>query len=361
MNNFAEVNILKKLTIDSKRNIFANDITINGYATMNGNFLLPAVSTVAGSLSYNPNNQQLVIGDGTAGQNILASGGGTILTYRPGYTGSSTNGVYGNWDDMYSDLQKIHTSKVIEFDDSLLISGDPITIPTGNWNMSDTRWYSHLCRFTGVPVFSGVQIEIGDNTTIDGLCEVSGTLRITYTSTTNPAITAKAGTIYNYERNAIVSFTNGTVIACTGTQPFVKIEDVFYEVVTLFGVRFLNGGTPIIQADTNFPNAGIIVLGSSCELEDNVVSGNGALVLLRYSPGNNVTIPLQQPITGTGTIIIQNNYTTSDTYQYITNPTLNDDSDIGYKVGDTWINTSTKKYWVAVDVSVGGAVWNGPY
>jgi hypothetical protein len=38
-------------------------------------------------------------------------------------------------------------------------------------------------------------------------------------------------------------------------------------------------------------------------------------------------------------------------------PTVNDDSNAGYNVGDHWINTSTQAIFQAVDVSVGAAVW----
>lgn len=38
-------------------------------------------------------------------------------------------------------------------------------------------------------------------------------------------------------------------------------------------------------------------------------------------------------------------------------PTVNDDSGDGYTVGTIWINTTTKRYFVATDVTMGAAVW----
>ena len=38
-------------------------------------------------------------------------------------------------------------------------------------------------------------------------------------------------------------------------------------------------------------------------------------------------------------------------------PTVNDDSNAGYAIGDHWINSTTKQVFQAVDVSVGAAIW----
>jgi hypothetical protein len=47
----------------------------------------------------------------------------------------------------------------------------------------------------------------------------------------------------------------------------------------------------------------------------------------------------------------------SDTITTAADPTVTSDSSLGYGVGTKWINTSTKALFMAVDVTVGAAVW----
>lgn len=38
-------------------------------------------------------------------------------------------------------------------------------------------------------------------------------------------------------------------------------------------------------------------------------------------------------------------------------PTVNDDSSAGFVVGDTWVDETNDKAYIALDVTVGAAVW----
>jgi hypothetical protein len=46
-----------------------------------------------------------------------------------------------------------------------------------------------------------------------------------------------------------------------------------------------------------------------------------------------------------------------DFHSAATNPTVNDDSGDGYAVGTRWLNTTTRSTFIAIDVTVGAAVW----
>ncbi len=46
--------------------------------------------------------------------------------------------------------------------------------------------------------------------------------------------------------------------------------------------------------------------------------------------------------------------------EQVANPTVNDDSGAGFDVGTIWINTATDDVFIAADVAVGAAVWQGP-
>jgi len=56
--------------------------------------------------------------------------------------------------------------------------------------------------------------------------------------------------------------------------------------------------------------------------------------------------------TGAGTYSVQKN-----NFAAAVAPTVTDDSSAGYSIGSRWINTVTDKEYVALDVSVGAAVW----
>jgi len=44
-------------------------------------------------------------------------------------------------------------------------------------------------------------------------------------------------------------------------------------------------------------------------------------------------------------------------YAFAADPTIDEDADAGYVVGDDWVNTSTDAIWMCTDNSNGAAVW----
>lgn len=46
-----------------------------------------------------------------------------------------------------------------------------------------------------------------------------------------------------------------------------------------------------------------------------------------------------------------------DFHSAAANPTVNDDSGDGYAVGTRWLNTTTRSVFIAIDVTVGAAIW----
>ena len=309
--------------------------------------------TTPGTICYNTVNRQLQISNGGSWNNVLASPGNTTLTFRPGYTGPSTNGIYGSWPDLYSDLTKINGTKNISFDNLLIPNNVPIVIPPGTWDMTDTTWCTCICSLLPPPDLF-IQIHISDGATINGLCGIDGILVVTYFGTTQPAI------IINQQptdKQAVLYLANGASLNIAGTQPFIDIINGFFEIIMLFGTHIQNGPGVVNCSGTALT---IIGLGTYSTLEDNVLSGNGNYTVIRFSPGSIVNIPLVQPGI-TGSLGILNFYKNPDTYSNPAPPGITDDSNIGYKIGDNWINTTTNDIYFAVNVTPGAAIWKGPY
>lgn len=56
-----------------------------------------------------------------------------------------------------------------------------------------------------------------------------------------------------------------------------------------------------------------------------------------------------------------NFYNNPDVYSRLVGPGVNDDLSLGYKIGDTWVNSSLQTIYFAADVTPGSAVWKGPF
>jgi len=302
-------------------------------------------------------------------KSIIIPGGekspGSTVVFRPQYSGDTSNGVFGKWAELCAVLPYIEGPKYIFFDDSLLPFGDPIVIPPGAWDMTEVTWYVKLSMIHSPPVIF-TQINISDGATVNGLCGISGPSVTTYFGTTTPAFTPV--NIPN-TRNAAIALTDGAKIACLGTQPFISISDGFYEIINTFATQWI--GIPLVvpppgtpYSTTNPISVGataqlIFVMGTGCICDDNVISGNGDLLFIRLAPVI-LSIPLVQP-NFTGTMNVNSEYVSPDTYKRTIPPIATDDENVGYKVSDVWVDTVALKFYTAVKVNVGAAVWNGPY
>ena len=81
---------------------------------------------------------------------------------------------------------------------------------------------------------------------------------------------------------------------------------------------------------------------NNVEISDRVEKINFTGVSVSEASPNIVDVALNQ---------ILNNFTAT------TDPTANDDSNDGYSVGSTWINTTTDKVFTLADDTVGAAIW----
>jgi hypothetical protein len=309
--------------------------------------------SVPGTICYNEINQQLQISNGNSWNNILASPSNTTLTFRPGYTGDNTNGIYGNWVDLYNDLVKINGNKIILFDNLLIPNNVPIVIPPGNWDMTNTTWQTSMCGLIPPPELF-IQLSISDGATVNGLCGIDGLLTVTYFGTTQPAITVNQ---QPNEKHALLYLNNGSSINIAGSQPFISVISGFYEILLSFGTHIQNGPN-VVNCSTGAQT--VIGLNTYSNLADNVLSGNGSFIILRFAPGSDISIPIAQPGI-TGTIALLTFYNTPDTYSRSAPPTPNDDSNLGYKIGDNWVDTSTNNIYFATNVTPTAVVWKGPY
>jgi hypothetical protein len=321
----------------------------------------PASVTSLGSIAYDSGSKTIISSDGNTWSPSGSSFPGTTLVFRPGYTGSAYDNIFGSWTELYTKLLTIETIKNIYMDDTLLPFGDPIVIPPGIWDMKDVTWFVKLCRVHTFPVIFTF-ITISDGATINGLCGISGPIVVTYEGTgTNAAMT------FNTPpdgRHAAFSLGLGTTIVAAGTQPFMRVSSGFAEIITLFSSS-INGpsGSPSSSVQPLDVSAGaqlIIVLGVSCSLQDDAVSGAGITNCIRISTGAITSVPPVQPAS-TGGFFLGSTYTSPDTYQRPIPPVATDDDMKGYKVGDLWIDTTASMLYTAISVSTGTALWHGPY
>ena len=355
--------------IDEKRNIKNIHSAILGSVYSRSNLTIPVNPTSVGrpgSIAYNSTTESLMISNGTswngAGNNLP----GSVLVFKPGTTDTNNN-VFGVWQDLYNVLVTIEGPKTINFDDAELPFDDPIVIPAGTWNMEDVTWEVKLCSLHTPPTLF-TRIEISDGATVHGLCGISGPLIVDYKGTTVPAF------IFNTapeSRHASFDMSYGAQLLCSGTQPFFRIDAGFCEIITTYSSKIYGVSPPsqfgnpvstvppilINDADAQL----ILVLGSACLVEDNTLNGTlGFVLFIRLVPGAITSVPPVQPFY-TGGLGVSSLYTSPDTYVRAVAPTSTDDESKGYKIGDMWIDNIGNKFYVAISVASGSALWNGPY
>ena len=294
---------------------------------------------------------------------------GSVLVFRPGFT-PNMNNIFGDWQSLYNAAVKIDGPKTIHFDDCLLSFGEPIIIPPGQWDMSHVTWTSEVCMLHSLPAIF-TKINVSDGATVNGLCGIEGPILVNYFGTTEPAF------IYNTlsnSRAAAFVMSYGAQVMCSGTQPFWRIDGGFFEIILIFSAKIYGIAPPAhfnpvstvapIHFNDNANDLVIVALGDSCVLEDNTISNNGVLnntlLILRIETGAITSVPPVQPYFA-GALVITSDYTSPDTYVRSIPPTNVDDNSKGYKIGDMWIDNNTNKFYVAVNINTGSAIWNGPY
>lgn len=280
---------------------------------------------------------------------------GIVYTFRPG---AITQGnIFGTWEDVYAAVRAFSGDCIILFDDSLMPFGEPIVIPPGDWNLTRVGFLAPIASIHSPPVIYTL-LNISDGATLNGLYAIDGPLFVNYLGTTQPAIT-----LHTTQESKQSSFAlkNGVRLKCSGTQPFIDLGGYFAELIMLFG-SVVYGTVPTDSVSTVEPircsastNGNIIVMTGYSVLNDNSVSGTFAAII-RANPGTSITVPLVQ--TNLASSFIQYGYTSADTYQRSVAPTVNDDTNIGYKVSDFWLNTTGPTGYIAYDVSAGAAVWH---
>jgi hypothetical protein len=353
-------------TVQCKKLITEELDSPDGTITINGNIAIP-VDPVnigdEGSLAYNSTSQSLMYSNGNAWRGAGSNLAESILVYQPGYALQSSQNVFSDWNDLYTTLQTIPGSKFILFSDESLPYGDPIIIPPGNWDMTNTTWRGNLYNIH-TPDLVFTQINISDGATVNGLGEIDGPILVTYFGTTTPAITVNT---IPFSRAAALVVGGGARIACLGTQPFIEVTDGFYEIITVFGSQIY--GIPAVPPPPFEPYSTvqplsaingstlIIVISPGCFINDNSLSGDAFTFFIRLAPGAVITIPLAQPAFS-GTYAISSVYTSPDTYQRTVNPTPADDDTVGYKIGDQWVNTLTNRTYTCVNNFTAFAIWN---
>jgi hypothetical protein len=219
------------------------------------------------------------------------------------------------------------------------------------------------------PIFTRVNVPEG--CTLNGLYGISGPLLINYYGTTQPCMTFQ-----NETPTTRIGFflEKGAMVQCSGTQPFYYLNAPIVQNSAEFimfsasSVLLANGIDTIPPSQTFFPplktdgTIMIIVLFDGSNFADNAVVSGAAtqLGIIRGSTSVTISIPLAQSGVG-GSFFYGDTTHAPIIHQFAAAPTVNSDQTAGFKVGDSWIDTATQKFYTCVDSSTGAAIWNGPY
>jgi hypothetical protein len=331
-----------------------------------------------GSLSFDNTSTNVLVSNGSEWVPINGSSIGSVFVFRPGYTGNYP-GIYNNWQTLYDLIVNIPSVRYIIFDDTdspTLPISDPgyltsgITIPPGNWNMTGIVICNPLARVESVPAIQFMRVNIGSGTTLNGLYSIDGPMIINYSGTDGPCMTATNPDLTNQ-----IAFTllNGAKIQCSGTQPFYYLastlplnnsgEIIVYSFAAIALANAITpGGETFVSPIKTDGSIFIIALLGGSQLDDNcIISSASTLVVIDRKDANaKISIPIAQPQL-TGTLFYLDETNCPIIHSFNVDPTAASDQLAGFKVGDNWINTSTKKFFVCVDGTPAAAIWNGPY
>jgi hypothetical protein len=309
-----------------------------------------------GGLSYDTLMKIPFYSDGS-GWRPLMTGMSMTVTYRPGYIGPKIDNVYTSFAEVSAALNMASGCKFLCIDPQDVLPG-PVIIPPGEWNMKDVKWVTPL-DYLRWNVFPGgiVLLQIQDGATFPGLSYISGPFNIEYQGTTGPAITIPDG------GGGILLLELGIRLYCTGGREFVRVgPNTAYEVVVNFGCGILRGAiggnAPVVFCEDTSQFI-LLFAGCQCIFEDDTLASDPTALVIVIKDCVNIqaSIPLVQ--TGvTGTLLFNDEYANVPMIKR-TNiaPTVNDDSSLAYKTGDLWIDSTGPSAYIAVDVTVGAAVW----
>lgn len=126
-------------------------------------------------------------------------------------------------------------------------------------------------------------------------------------------------------------------------------------------IRFWDGGN--LDLDETYKILAFLFDGTTWNYIGTIPTGSGAPSTATYiTQTPDAGLSNEQALSLLATGIMHSTTTTGVVGVYKTNstttdPTTGDDSGDGYSIGSRWINTSTDKEFIALDVSVGAAVW----
>lgn len=292
-----------------------------------------------------------------SGSNIYSPNINTILSksvvYRPGYIGPLLPSVYSTWLDAYnaSTLYAASGPRTIILDSSL----GPLVIPAGSWNMDNITLYSSVCDVqTGSPPI----LTIEDGATLNGLCSIYGVITCDYQGTLNACINISG--ITNPTQTSLI-LDYGAQIKCSGTQPFIRFSDPPpTQLVLGYGADVINSPVPVLDVLAG-ANVIIVGLGNISSLNDGTISSalTSQILIVIGTPSFSVTLDtsISQPLVLGGISIINLITNSPFIYKKLNPPTVNDDSTLGIKEGDTWIDTIAKNVYICADATPASAIW----
>jgi len=317
--------------------------------------ILPASQTsTKGAIAYNGASNSITYSNGITSFDVGSNLPGSVLTFRPGYTGSSLS-IFSDWSELCLRLAAIDGPKTIYFDNSMLAESDtPMVIPAGHWDMPDVMWWRPISGLQTDPAF--VQITVTDGATLNGLCGIDGPMEVTYDSATQTAISA----VYTDDsRSTGFLLANYAKIVTDGVQAFLQVNSTgTFHIVLKDSATAGSGANPVFESLDGLMQ---VDLFSRSVLAAGSLSGTGDVQIIPYTPDNTVTVPISFPaVLGSLTYITNFISGCPNTYQRAAVPGISDDAADGYKIGDIWIDTVGSNVYIAAVVTNGAATWRGP-
>lgn len=280
----------------------------------------------------------------------IGTPGGTI-TFAPGYTGDSSY-IFSSWQDTINALNFIDGFKYLIIDNQF----GPVVIPPGAWDMTLIEWFAPASRLSTMG--TTIPVIVQDGATLNGLCGITGPIKIEYQGTTTACITVDqvADPIYEAFR-----FNYAAGVKCSGTQPFIDIVAGNFLIVMDVGTTINLMASPCFTCQNGI-QATIGIIGASVIIEDNTLAPalGGIMVVANWITSTVISVPLIQAGAGTNFLVqLSNPFVYKNQSAF---PTVNDDDSLFYRPGDVWISINPAqvmghRQFINVDNTAGASVW----
>jgi len=248
--------------------------------------LFGITGTVLGAIAYDKsvhacNNETI---------RIMATFTPRLFIYRPGFTGTETQGLFSDWNALYAAMSVVSGPKQLGFD----ATDGAITIPSSSnpWDMTSVEWITSIL-LTGT-TSSRTTITIASGATFRNLANITGSLLIVYQDENRSAMVYPSA-----DNGAHTSLTlrYGAALSCEH-QPFVQVNSGQFTLMLQHFSELISN--PVIETTTS--GVTWILAEDTSTIATNVFSGAGQINVIKQSLTTSISTT-QPNVTGTLSVL----------------------------------------------------------